>query len=127
MPCTQKQLENSKQWKLANIEKVRARAREYNKKNKDKRKESNREYNKKNGFATPLKYTPKLLAQLLVKPNWCYQVLLKQYVNRGEFKKENYPEELERSVLSSKEEMSIVKTDSQCWEDLRKNSYGIVA
>ena len=80
----------------------------------------NREYNKKNGFATPLKYTPKLLAQLLVKPNWCYQVLLKQYVNRGEFKKENYPEELERSVLSAKEEMSVVKTDSQCWEDLRK-------
>ena len=56
----------------------------------------------------------------MVKPNWCYQVLLKQYVNRGEFKKENYPEELERSVLSAKEEMSVVKTDSQCWEDLRK-------
>jgi (S)-mandelate dehydrogenase len=80
----------------------------------------NREYNKKNGFATPLKYTPKLLAQLVAKPGWCYRVLLKQYVNRGAFKKENYPEEIERRVLSASEETTVVKTDSQCWEDIRK-------
>ncbi len=80
----------------------------------------NREYNKKNGFHAPLKYTPKLISQVLARPGWCYRVLLKQYLNRGAFRKENYPEEIERRVTVASEEMSVVKTDRQSWEDIRK-------
>ncbi|MGY9002910.1 MAG: alpha-hydroxy acid oxidase, partial [Rhodospirillales bacterium] len=40
----------------------------------------NREYNKKNGFSMPVKYTPRLIAQLLAKPGWLMSCLLQSYI-----------------------------------------------
>lgn len=80
----------------------------------------NREYNYKNGFSMPLHYSPRLFAQLLAKPGWCLGVLAQQYLRRGAFKKENYPPELSRKVTGNDLSYKHVKTDSQCWEDVRR-------
>jgi isopentenyl diphosphate isomerase/L-lactate dehydrogenase-like FMN-dependent dehydrogenase len=80
----------------------------------------NREYNYKNGFSMPIVYTPRLFAQLLAKPGWCARVLVKQYMKRGAFKKENYPPELSRKITGNDLSYKHVKTDSQSWEDIRR-------
>ena len=55
---------------------------------------SNREYNYRNGFAMPLRYSPRLIAQILANPGWCLRVLAPQYLKRGHFRKVNNPPEL---------------------------------
>jgi len=80
----------------------------------------NREYNHRNGFSVPIKYSARLFAQLLAKPGWCLNVLGQQYLRRGAFKKENYPPELSRKISGADLSYKHVKSDSQCWEDIRR-------
>lgn len=80
----------------------------------------NREYNLKNGFSNPLVYSPKMIAQLLARPGWCLRVLAQQYLKRGAFQKENYPEELNRKLTDKEPSYDIIKSDSQNWEDVRR-------
>ncbi|MEK9722897.1 MAG: alpha-hydroxy acid oxidase, partial [Rhodospirillaceae bacterium] len=58
----------------------------------------NREYNLRNGFTNPLRYSPGMIAQILARPGWCLNTLARQYLHRGAFAKENYPEELGRKL-----------------------------
>lgn len=80
----------------------------------------NREYNYRNGFSMPIHYTPRLFAQLLAKPGWCVNVLAQHYLKRGAFKKENYPPELSRKITGADLTYKHVKSDSQCWDDIRR-------
>jgi len=80
----------------------------------------NREYNHRNGFSMPIKYSARLFAQLLARPGWCLNVLGQQYLRRGAFKKENYPPELSRKISGADLSYKHVKSDSQCWEDIRR-------
>ncbi len=79
----------------------------------------NREYNRRNGFEVPLKYTPRLLAQLLAKPGWLATCLLRQFIQRGVPKFENYPPELMDSLMSKNFKRSSLKNDTLTWDDLK--------
>lgn len=80
----------------------------------------NREYNKKNGFNMPIRYTPKLMAQLLAKPGWLMSCLLQQYIRRGTPKFENYPPELMDKVTSKTFKKTILKSDALDWDDVKR-------
>jgi len=80
---------------------------------------SNREYNHRNGFEVPLRYSPRLLAQVLAKPGWLTGCLLQQFARRGVPKFENYPQELMDGLLSKRLKRSILKNDSLRWDDLK--------
>ncbi|MDH5747804.1 MAG: alpha-hydroxy-acid oxidizing protein [Rhodospirillales bacterium] len=79
----------------------------------------NREYNHKNGFEVPLKYTPRMLAQLLAKPGWFVSCLLPQLLRRGIPKYENYPAEMKDKITAKTFDGSKMKNDTLHWDDLK--------
>jgi (S)-mandelate dehydrogenase len=81
---------------------------------------SNREYNQRSGYGVPIKYTPKLIAQLIAKPGWCWRVLAQHYIYRGAPKFENYPPELMSKITDKAVRHTYTKTDNQTWDDLKR-------
>lgn len=81
---------------------------------------ANREHDRKNGFSMPLRYTPKLIAQVLAKPGWCLRVLAPQYLKRGVFRKANYPPELASKLTDKYIDHEYTKSDSQNWDDIKR-------
>ncbi len=81
---------------------------------------ANREHDKRNGFSMPLRYSPKLIAQVLANPGWCMRVLAPQYFKRGPFKKANYPPELSSKLTDKVSDHELTKTDTQCWDDIKR-------
>ena len=81
---------------------------------------SNREYNYRNGFAMPLRYSPRLIAQILANPGWCCRVLLPQYLKRGAFRKVNNPPELASKLTQVEVETTYTKPAGQNWDDVRR-------
>jgi (S)-mandelate dehydrogenase len=81
---------------------------------------SNREYNKKNGFSMPLKYSPRLFAQLLAKPSWLIRVLGQHYLKRGAPTMVNYPKELMSKITDPVLKHMITKTDNLTWEHVMR-------
>ncbi|MEQ8194041.1 MAG: alpha-hydroxy acid oxidase [Rhodospirillales bacterium] len=81
---------------------------------------ANREHNDRNGFSMPLRYRPKMIAQVLAKPGWCLGVLMPQYLKRGAFRKVNYPPEINGRLTDRAVEHVLTKPDSQCWEDIQR-------
>lgn len=80
----------------------------------------NREYNKRSGYGVPIRYTPRLLADIAMKPGWVWRVLIRHYLERGPMKFENYPPELRTSVTSRQVMHKLAKTDTQCWDDIKR-------
>ena len=81
---------------------------------------ANREHDRKNGFSMPLRYTLKLVAQVLAKPGWCLRVLAPQYLKRGVFRKANYPPELASKLTDKYIDHEHTKSDSQNWDDIKR-------
>lgn len=81
---------------------------------------SNREYNYRNGFAMPLRYSPRLIAQILANPGWCLRVLAPQYLKRGHFRKVNNPPELASKLTQIDVETSYTKPAAQNWDDIKR-------
>lgn len=81
---------------------------------------SNREYNYHNGFAMPLRYSPRLIAQVLAKPGWCARVLAPQYLKRGHFRKANNPPELASKLTQVEVETAYTKPSAQNWDDIQR-------
>jgi isopentenyl diphosphate isomerase/L-lactate dehydrogenase-like FMN-dependent dehydrogenase len=81
---------------------------------------ANREHDKRNGFSMPLRYSPKLVAQVLANPGWCARVLLPQYLKRGPFRKANYPPELSSKLTATGSDHEWTKSDTQCWDDIKR-------
>jgi len=80
---------------------------------------ANREHNNRNGYSMPLKYTPKLIAQVLANPGWCCRVLAPQFLKRGSFRKMNYPSELNSKLTAPEFDHAHTKPDSQDWDDIK--------
>ena len=81
---------------------------------------ANREHDRRNGFSMPLRYTPKMIAQVLANPGWCLRVLAPQYIKRGAFRKANYPPELASKLTDKIVDHEFTKTDTQCWDDIKR-------
>ncbi len=81
---------------------------------------ANREHDRKNGFSMPLRYTPKLVAQVLANPGWCMRVLAPQYLKRGAFRKANYPPEILSKLTDKPSDHELTKPDTQCWDDIKR-------
>ena len=81
---------------------------------------ANREHDRRNGFSMPLRYSPKLIAQVLAKPGWCLRVLAPQYIKRGAFRKANYPPELASKLTDKLTDHEHTKPDTQCWDDIKR-------
>ena len=81
---------------------------------------ANREQDLRNGFSMPLRYSPKLIAQVLAKPGWCLRVLAPQYIKRGPFKKANYPPELAAKLTDKISDHEYTKSAAQCWDDIKR-------
>ncbi len=81
---------------------------------------ANREHDRRNGFSMPLKYSPKLIAQVLAAPGWCVRVLAPQYLKRGAFNKANYPPELSSKLTDKPSDHEYTKPDTQCWDDIKR-------
>ena len=81
---------------------------------------ANREHDRKNGYSMPLRYTPKLIAQVLANPGWCLRVLAPQYMKRGAFRKANYPPELASKLTDKIVDHELTKPDTQCWDDIKR-------
>ncbi|MPZ41940.1 MAG: alpha-hydroxy-acid oxidizing protein [Betaproteobacteria bacterium] len=81
---------------------------------------ANREHDRRNGFSMPLRYSPKLIAQVLGKPGWCLRVLVPQYIERGAFRKANYPPELASKLTDKLTDHEHTKPDTQCWDDIKR-------
>jgi len=81
---------------------------------------SNREYNYRNGFAMPLHYSPRLVAQVLANPGWCLRVLAPQYLKRGPFRKVNNPPELASKLTQTDIETAYTKPAAQNWDHVKR-------
>lgn len=81
---------------------------------------SNREYNYRNGFAMPLRYSPRLIAQIGANPSWCIRVLAPQYLKRGHFRKVNNPPELASKLTQIAVETAYTKPAAQNWDDIKR-------
>ena len=81
---------------------------------------SNREYNYHTGFAMPLRYSPRLISQILANPGWCLRVLAPQYLKRGHFRKVNNPPELASKLTQTEVESSYTKPAAQDWSNVKR-------
>lgn len=81
---------------------------------------ANREHDRRSGYSMPLRYTPRLIAQVLAKPGWCLRVLAPQYIKRGAFRKANYPPELASKLTDKVVDHELTKPDTQCWDDIKR-------
>jgi len=81
---------------------------------------ANREHDRRNGYSMPLRYSPKLIAQVLANPGWCLRVLAPQYMKRGGFRKANYPPELASKLTDKLTDHEHTKPDSQSWDDIKR-------
>jgi isopentenyl diphosphate isomerase/L-lactate dehydrogenase-like FMN-dependent dehydrogenase len=81
---------------------------------------ANREHDRRNGFSMPLRYTPKLIAQVLANPGWCVRVLAPQYLKRGAFDKANYPAEMSRKLTDKISDHELTKSAAQSWDDIKR-------
>ena len=81
---------------------------------------ANREHDRRNGFSMPLQYSPRLIAQVLANPGWCLRVLAPQYLQRGAFRKANYPPELASKLTDKMVDHELTKPDTQCWDDIKR-------
>jgi isopentenyl diphosphate isomerase/L-lactate dehydrogenase-like FMN-dependent dehydrogenase len=81
---------------------------------------ANREHDRRNGFSMPLRYTPKLMAQVLANPGWCARVLAPQYLRRGPFIKANYPPEMSSKLTDKISDHELTKPATQCWDDIKR-------
>jgi (S)-mandelate dehydrogenase len=81
---------------------------------------ANREHDRRNGFSMPLRYTPKLIAQVLARPGWCLGVLAPQYLKRGPFTRANYPREWGNKLTDMPNDHALTKPDTQSWDDIKR-------
>jgi L-lactate dehydrogenase (cytochrome)/(S)-mandelate dehydrogenase len=81
---------------------------------------ANREHDRRNGYSMPLRYTPKMIAQVLARPGWCLRVLAPQYLKRGSFRKANYPREWGNKLTDMESDFALTRPDTQCWDDIKR-------
>ncbi|KCV32188.1 putative (S)-mandelate dehydrogenase [Bordetella bronchiseptica SBL-F6116] len=80
----------------------------------------NREYNVRNHFTLPMQISSRNALDVMRRPAWIWNVFFRYLLRDGVPMLENYPDEYrQRLDASGKGRMSLPKTDSITWENLR--------
>jgi isopentenyl diphosphate isomerase/L-lactate dehydrogenase-like FMN-dependent dehydrogenase len=79
----------------------------------------NREYNAKNGLELPFTPTLRFTLDILQKPGWFANVLLKYLTTIGMPRNENYPEPYRRTVGADPFRIEMMRQDSLNWDDIK--------
>ena len=79
----------------------------------------NREYNAKNGLDLPFTPTLRFTRDILQKPGWFANVLLKYLTTIGMPRNENYPEPYRRKIGDDPYRHEVMRQDSLNWDDIK--------
>jgi (S)-mandelate dehydrogenase len=79
----------------------------------------NREYNARNGLDLPFTPTLRFTRDILQRPMWFTNVLLKYLTTIGMPRNENYPEPYRRKVGSDTFRFEVMRQDSLNWDDIK--------
>jgi isopentenyl diphosphate isomerase/L-lactate dehydrogenase-like FMN-dependent dehydrogenase len=79
----------------------------------------NREYNARNGLDLPFTPTLRFTRDILQRPGWFTNVLLKYLTTIGMPRNENYPEPYRRKVGSDTFRFEVMRQDSLNWDDIK--------
>jgi (S)-mandelate dehydrogenase len=79
----------------------------------------NREYNARNGLDLPFTPTMRFTRDILQRPVWFTNVLLKYLTTIGMPRNENYPEPYRRKIGSDTFRHEVMRQDSLNWDDIK--------
>ncbi len=79
----------------------------------------NREYNARNGFNIPFKPNMRFTFDIMRKPEWFINVLVKYLTTIGMPRNENYPPEYQRALRSDPRMHDVMRQDNLNWEDVK--------
>ncbi|HEX3995881.1 MAG TPA: alpha-hydroxy acid oxidase [Acetobacteraceae bacterium] len=79
----------------------------------------NREYNAKNGLDLPFTPTLRFTRDILQRPGWFANVLLKYLTTIGMPRNENYPEPYRRKIGDDPYRHEMMRQDSLNWDDIK--------
>ncbi len=79
----------------------------------------NREYNARNGLDLPFTPTMRFTRDILQRPLWFTNVLLKYLTTIGMPRNENYPEPYRRKIGSDTFRNEVMRQDSLNWDDIK--------
>jgi isopentenyl diphosphate isomerase/L-lactate dehydrogenase-like FMN-dependent dehydrogenase len=79
----------------------------------------NREYNAKNGLDLPFTPTLRFTRDILQKPGWFINVLMKYLTTIGMPRNENYPEPYRRKIGDDPYRHEVMRQDSLNWDDIK--------
>jgi (S)-mandelate dehydrogenase len=79
----------------------------------------NREYNARNGLDLPFTPTLRFTRDILQKPGWFANVLLKYLTTIGMPRNENYPEPYRRKIGDDPYRHEVMRQDSLNWDDIK--------
>ncbi len=79
----------------------------------------NREYNARNGFNIPFKPNMRFTFDIMKKPEWFINVLVKYLTTIGMPRNENYPEPYQRALRTDPNMQEVMRQDNLNWEDVK--------
>lgn len=79
----------------------------------------NREYNAKNGLDLPFTPTLRFTRDIMLRPGWFANVLLKYLRTIGMPRNENYPEPYRRKIGDDPYRHDVMRQDSLNWDDIK--------
>ncbi len=79
----------------------------------------NREYNARNGLDLPFTPTVRFTRDILMRPMWFTNVLMKYLTTIGMPRNENYPEPYRRKVGTDTFRHEVMRQDSLNWDDIK--------
>ena len=79
----------------------------------------NREYNARNGFNIPFQPNLRFTLDIMKKPEWFANVLLKYLTSIGMPRNENYPPQYQRALRADPKMFDVMRQDNLNWEDVK--------
>ena len=79
----------------------------------------NREYNARNGFNIPFQPNMRFTFDIMKKPEWFINVLVKYMTTIGMPRNENYPPEYQRVLRADPKMFDVMRQDNLNWEDVK--------
>jgi len=80
--------------------------------------DTNREYNIRNGYTVPFSYNRRNTTDVLLRPGWFFDVLMRYWMTTGMPRRENYPTEMKEKFTHVSSAERKTKNDSLAWKDL---------
>ena len=79
----------------------------------------NREYNARNGFNIPFQPNMRFTFDIMRKPEWFINVLVKYMTTIGMPRNENYPPQYQRALRADPKMFDVMRQDNLNWEDVK--------